>query len=57
MVPIIKKEEDRERVMAAVAELEAACKAAGIRAKVRVGSGQSSRGSNAELTVWPWLSM
>lgn len=34
IIPIIKKDADREPVMAAIARLEAAAKAAGIRVKV-----------------------
>ena len=37
-MPIVKKEEDRESVMAAANCLEAALKAAGMRAKVDAGS-------------------
>ncbi len=36
IIPIVKKETDREPVMAAVAKLEAIAKAAGFRVKVRV---------------------
>ena len=41
IVPIVKNEADREPVMAAVAGLESALKAAGVRAKVDAGTEKS----------------